>query len=148
VLSGDDDSSKIDASITNSKALDGDDAEGDGASSVKSIAPGPFGSNVSVQTNPSTADRAALGAPSAGGHKQKRPPTVPKRKQMKDSTDQVMTQMELPPYHGPKSPLDLVTIEIIFGRLFEAFQYTSQAIGAESSADGDTQPLKKKKHRC
>jgi hypothetical protein len=56
-----------------------------------------------------------------------------------------MTQMELPPYHGPKSPLDLVAIEIIFGRLFEAFRHTSQAVGAESSIGGDTPPLKKKR---
>jgi hypothetical protein len=57
-----------------------------------------------------------------------------------------MTQIELPPYRRPRSPLDLVTIEIIFWRLFEAFQRTSQAAGTESSAGGDTQPLKKKKH--
>jgi hypothetical protein len=53
--------------------------------------------------------------------------------------------MELPPYHGPKSPLDLVAIEIIFGHLFEAFRRTSQAVGVESSIGGDTQPLKKKR---
>jgi hypothetical protein len=27
--------------------------------------------------------------------------------------DQVMTQVELPPYRGPRSPLDLVAIEIM-----------------------------------
>jgi hypothetical protein len=36
-------------------------------------------------------------------------------------TDQVMTQFVLPPYHGPRSPLDLVAIKIIFGCIFEAF---------------------------
>jgi hypothetical protein len=54
-----------------------------------------------------------------------------------------MTQVELPPYCGPHSPLDLVAIEIIFGRIFEAFQQISQvaAIGATPAADN--RPLKK-----
>jgi hypothetical protein len=74
-----------------------------------------------VQTDPSTVDQAALGAPSAGRHKRKRPPTVPKCKQTKTLAHQVMTQIELPLYRGPRSPLNLVAIEIIFGHLFEAF---------------------------
>jgi hypothetical protein len=82
-------------------------------------------SNTQVQTNPFAANWAALGAPSAGGHKQKRLLTIPKCKQIKTLTVLVMTHIELPPYHGPKSPMDLVTIEIIFGHLFEAFQRTS-----------------------
>jgi hypothetical protein len=88
---------------------------------VESISPGPIGTNASVQTDPSTTNRATLGAPFAGGHKCNCPPTIPKRKQIKTSTYQVMTQIELSPYRGPRSPLDLVTIEIIFERLFEAF---------------------------
>jgi hypothetical protein len=67
VLSGDDDASKIGASTANLKASDGDDAEGEGASSVEPIFPGPIGSNAPVQTDPFAADRAALGAPSVGG---------------------------------------------------------------------------------
>jgi hypothetical protein len=55
-----------------------------------------------------------------------------------------MTQIELPPYHGPWSPLDLVAIKIISGRLFEAFRRTSQAAGTRSSTGGDNQHLKKK----
>jgi hypothetical protein len=148
VLSGDDDASKIDASTANLKAIDDDDVEGEGASSVEPIAPGPIGSNASVQTDPSVTDRATLGAPSTGGHKQKHPPTVPKHKQTKTSANQVMAQIELPPYRGPTSPLDLVVIEIIFGRLFKAFRRTSQAAGTRSSNGGETQPLKKKKRLC
>jgi hypothetical protein len=60
---------RYDASTANLQALDGDDAEGEGASLVEPITPSPIGSNVSVQIDPSTADRAALGATSAGGHK-------------------------------------------------------------------------------
>jgi hypothetical protein len=36
-----------------------------------------------------------------------------KRKQSKPPADYVMTQIELPPYHGPQSPLDLVVVGII-----------------------------------
>jgi hypothetical protein len=32
-----------------------------------------------------------------------------------------MTQIEIPPYHRHRSPLDLVAIEIIFGHIFEVF---------------------------
>jgi hypothetical protein len=32
-----------------------------------------------------------------------------------------MTQIELHLYHGLRGPLNLVVVEIIFGRLFEAF---------------------------
>jgi hypothetical protein len=32
-----------------------------------------------------------------------------------------MTQIELPPYRGPRSPLDVDAIEIIFGHIFEVF---------------------------
>jgi hypothetical protein len=35
--------------------------------------------------------------------------------------DQVMTQVELSPYHRPHSPLDLVAVEIIFGTYFKRF---------------------------
>jgi hypothetical protein len=69
VLSGDDDALKIDASLAKLKVPDGDDAEGEGASSVEPIALGPTWSTASVQTDPSAANRAAPGAPSAGRHK-------------------------------------------------------------------------------
>jgi hypothetical protein len=121
VLSGDHDALKIDASTANLQAPNGNDAEGEGASSVELIAHGLISSNASVQTDPSAADRAVPGAPSTSGHKRKRPPTIPNHRQTKTSTVQVMTRIELPPYHGPKSPLDLVAIEIIFWHPFEAF---------------------------
>jgi hypothetical protein len=121
VLSGDDDASKIDASTANLKAPNGDDAKGEGASSMELVAPGPISSNAPAQAVPSVADWVALSVPSAGGQKQKLLPPVPKCKSIKSSTDQVMIQIELPLYRGPQSPLDLVAIEIFFGHLFEAF---------------------------
>jgi hypothetical protein len=59
------------------------------------------------------------------------------------STDQVMTQIELPPYRGPRSPMDLIAIEIIFGCLFESFLRISQATGTATFVSDDIQPQKK-----
>jgi hypothetical protein len=47
-----------------------------------------------------------------------------------------MSQVELPPYHGPHSPLDLVAIETIFGCIFEAFRQIYQfPVVADASID-------------
>jgi hypothetical protein len=54
-----------------------------------------------------------------------------------------MSQIELPTYRGPHSPLDLIVVEIIFGCLFEVFQCISQATGTDTLAGNDTQPRKK-----
>jgi hypothetical protein len=93
VSSGDDDVPPADTSDAKPHVPAGDDAEGEGASSAKSIALGLISSNAPVQAEPSIADRVTLGAPSASGHKRKRPRWVPKRKQTKSSADQVMTQI-------------------------------------------------------
>jgi hypothetical protein len=110
---GDDDVPKVPA---------GDDAEGEGATLVEQIAPKPTSSSALELTKPSAAD---IVAPFTSGQKQKRLLPLPKRKLSKPSADQVMTQIDLPPYHGPRSPLDLIPIEIIFGHLFETFQRAS-----------------------
>jgi hypothetical protein len=99
----------------------GEDADGGGATSAEHVAPNSIDSNLLGQAHPSVVDRVKATAPSAGGQKRKRPLPALKRKQSKPPADQVMTQIELPPYCGPRSLLDLVVIEIIFGRPFEAF---------------------------
>jgi hypothetical protein len=71
------------------------------------------------------------------------PTPIPKRKQSKSSTYQVMTQIKFPPYRRPRRPLDLVVIEIIFGCLFEVFPRASQAAGTGTSVGDDTQPPKR-----
>jgi hypothetical protein len=58
-----------------------------------------------------------------------------------------MTQVELPPYGGTCSPLDLVAIEIIFGRIFEVFWQMSQAAAAGAAPTADDKPLQKKPHQ-
>jgi hypothetical protein len=50
-----------------------------------------------------------------------------------------MTQIELPPYHGHRRPLDLVAIEIVFGCLFEVFRHACQAASTRTLASDDTQ---------
>jgi hypothetical protein len=119
--SGDDDASKTDTLAAGPRAPTSNEAEGEGISSAKPIATGPIRSNTLAQADPSIADRVISSTPSAGGQKWKHPPPIPKRKPSKSSADQVMTQIELPPYRGHRRPLDLVAIEIIFGRLFEVF---------------------------
>jgi hypothetical protein len=130
----------------------GDDAGDGGASSAEPIAPNPISSNVSEQVDPSIIDQVTSTDPPASERRCKRPSPVSKQNQSSSLVDQVMTHIELPPYHGPQSPLDLVAIEIMFGRLFEeimfgclfeAFQHTSQVAGTSTSADDDTQPQKK-----
>jgi hypothetical protein len=121
----------------------GDDANDGGATSAEHIAPNPISSNVVGPAHPSVADQVDATAPLVGGQNRKRPPHALKCKQSKTPADQVITQIELPPYHRPQSPLDLVAAEIIFGRLFEAFRHASQAVGAGTSAGGAAPPTKK-----
>jgi hypothetical protein len=54
-----------------------------------------------------------------------------------------MTQVELPSYHRPHSPMDLVAIEFIFGRIFEAFQQISQAATTGAASASDNKALKR-----
>jgi hypothetical protein len=103
------------------KVLADDDANGRGTTSAEHVAPNPIDSNLLGQAHPSVVDRVEATTPSAGGQKWKRPPPTLKCKQSNLLADQVMTQIELPSYHGAQSSLDLVVIEIIFWLLFEAF---------------------------
>jgi hypothetical protein len=57
------------------------------------------------------------------------------------SFDQVITT--LPSYHGSRNRLNLVSVNLAFGRLFEACQHISQAIRTDATAGADTQPAKK-----
>jgi hypothetical protein len=50
---------------------------------------------------------------------------------------------KLPFYFGPRSPLDIVVVEHIFGCLFEAFWHIFQAAKTNTSAGDDAQPSKR-----
>jgi hypothetical protein len=54
-----------------------------------------------------------------------------------------MTQVEHPLYHGLRSPLDSIAIEIIFVHIFEAFQQISQAAAAGDVSTDDNKPFKR-----
>jgi hypothetical protein len=113
----------------------GDDAEGEGAPTVETLAPNPIGSSSAGESRPSAADQTTTAAPSGGGQKKKHVALETKRKQDKAPADQVI--IELPPYHGPRSPLVLVAVEHIFGFLFEAFQIAYQVARSGTSAGED-----------
>jgi hypothetical protein len=106
----------------------------DGVTSATSIAPSPISSAVPEQSKPSTADWVLAIVPPSGRRWRKRPSPAIKRSKPITLADQVMSQVELPPYYGPHSPLDLIAIEIIFGRIFEAFRQISQAANAGAVA--------------
>jgi hypothetical protein len=88
---------------------------------------------------PPAADQPVPAAPLSGGQKQKHIMLASKRKTT-TSSDQVIT--ELPFYHGSCNQLNLVSVNLAFGRLFEAFQHISQVIRTDATAGADTQPAK------
>jgi hypothetical protein len=79
--------------------------------------------------------------PLARGRGRKRPPIAMRRSRPVPHVDQVMFQVELPTYHRTHSALDLVAIEIIFGRIFKAFRQMSQAIATGDAPAIDDKPL-------
>jgi hypothetical protein len=90
---------------------------------------------------PSVADQFTTAAPLGSDQlKRKHLVLVSKHKQHAPS-DQVTT--ELFPHHVPRSPLGLVAVKFVFGRLFEAFQCLSQATRTDTSAGADTQSAKR-----
>jgi hypothetical protein len=97
----------------------GDDVRGNGAPSVEALTPNLIRSSSAGETRPSATNRATSTAPSGDSQKKRGDVLGTKCKQDKVATDQVI--FELPPYCGPRSPLDIVAVEHIFGRLFKAF---------------------------
>jgi hypothetical protein len=97
----------------------GDDVEGEGAPSVETLAPNPSRSSVAEESRPSAADQTTSTAPLGDSQKKKCVVLGTKHKQDKTVIDQVI--IELPPYRGPQSHLDLVDVDHIFLYLFEAF---------------------------
>jgi hypothetical protein len=100
---------EIDVALSNqdnigSNEPTGDDAGGNGAPSVETLTPNPIGSSLAGETHPSAANRAASTASSGGGQKKKCVVLGTKCKQDKVVVDHVI--IELPPYRGPRSPLE------------------------------------------
>jgi hypothetical protein len=122
------------------KQTAGDDAEGHGIPLTEPITSNPIESNMAALIRPPTADQPVSAAPLSGGQKRKRIMLASKRKTT-TSSDQVIT--ELPSYHGSRNRLNLVSVNLAFERLFEAFQHISQAIRTDATIGADTQPAKK-----
>jgi hypothetical protein len=136
---------QVDADLFDSTGEDrkqtaGDDVEGPGIPLIESITSNPIGSNMVAPVCPPAADQPVSAAPLSGGQKQKCIMLAFKRKTTA-SSDQMIT--ELPSYHGSHNRLNLVSVNLAFGSLFEAFQHISQAIGTDATAGADTQPTKK-----
>jgi hypothetical protein len=120
-----------------------DDAGNNGATIAEPTAPGLISSIVLKQSKPSVADRVLNIVPPSGRHGRKHPPPAIKWSNLVPLADQVMTQVELPPFRGPHSPLDLVAIEFIFRHIFEAFQQISQVVASGVMSANDNKPLKR-----
>jgi hypothetical protein len=117
-----------------------DDVEGPGIPSIEPITSNPIGSSMAVLVCPPAADQPVSTVPPSGGQKQKRIRLASKRK-ITTSSDQVIT--ELHSCHLSRNRSNLFSVNLIFGRLFEAFQHISQGIGTDATAGADIQPPKK-----
>jgi hypothetical protein len=136
---------QVDADLSDSTREDrkqtaGDDVEGPGIPLIEPITSNPIRSNMAALIYPPAADQPVSTAPLSSGQKRKRIRLASKCKTT-TSSDQVIT--ELSSYHGSRSQLNLVSVNIAFGRLFEAFQHISQAVKTDATAGADTQPAKK-----
>jgi hypothetical protein len=129
-----------DSTGENQKHPIGDDIQGHGIPLTEPITSNPIGSNMAALVRPPVADQSVSAAPLSGGQKWKRIMLASKCKTT-TSSDQVIT--ELPSYHRSRNRLNLVAVNLAFGRLFEAFQHVSQAIKTDTMAGADTQPTKK-----
>jgi hypothetical protein len=92
------------------------------------------------KSKPSAVDQASI-KPPAGGRGLKCLHATVKWPIVVPQADQVITKIELPPYRGPHSPLDLVIVEIIFGCIFEAFHRMSRVAAADVASTSGDKPL-------
>jgi hypothetical protein len=122
------------------KQTAGDDVEGYGIPLIEPITSNPIGSNMTAPVCPHAADQPVSVPPLSSGQKRKCIRLASKCKTTA-SSDQVIT--ELPSYHGSRNQLNLVSVNLACGRLFEAFQHISKAVRTDATAGADTQPAKK-----
>jgi hypothetical protein len=121
-----------------------DDAGDVRTTSVKATVPGQIGASAPGNPRSPVADPVPM-VPLARGHGCKRPPIVAKWSKPVPHADQVMFEVKLPPFHRPRSPLDLVVVKIVFGCLVEAFHQISLATNANvAPADDDKHPQKRR----
>jgi hypothetical protein len=131
---------QVDADLSDStgehqKQTAGDDVEGHGIPLIEPITSNPIRSNMAALVRPPIADQPVSAAPLSGGQKRKYIMLASKCKTT-TSSDQVIT--ELPSYHGSRNRLSMISVNLAFGHLFEAFQHISQAIRTDATAGADT----------
>jgi hypothetical protein len=133
------DADLFDSTSEDRKQTAGDDVEGPGIILIEPITSNPIRSNMAASVCPPAADQPLSATPLSGGQKRKHIRLASKR-MTTTSSNQVIT--ELPFYHGSRNRLNLVSVNLAFGRMFEAFQHISQAIRTDATARADTQPAK------
>jgi hypothetical protein len=84
-----------------------DDARDAGKAPIEANITGPIKARASGTTRPTAAIWATT-ALASGARGRKYLCIAAKQSDSGCSVDQVMTQVELPPYHGPRNPLDMV----------------------------------------
>jgi hypothetical protein len=97
-----------------------DNAEDKGSASAETLILGPIRTDVPGKPKPLVTDQDSI-KPPAGGRGRKCLHATIKWPTPILQANQVITQIDLPLSCGPHSPLNLVAVEIIFGRIFEAF---------------------------
>jgi hypothetical protein len=134
---------QVDADLSDNTGEDqrqtgGDDVEGPGIPSIELITSNPIGSSMAAPVCPPAVDQPVSTVPLSGGQKRKRIRLASKCKIT--TSDQVIT--ELHSCHLSRNRSNLVSVNLVFGRLFEAFQHISQGIETDAMAGADIQPPK------
>jgi hypothetical protein len=119
----------------------GDDNGGQGAPSAEPTVPNLIGFSMAEQVRPSATNQLTTATPLDNGQPKKKHLVLVSRRKQHAPSNQVT--IELFPHYVPRSPLGLVAVKLIFGRLFIAFQHLTQAARTDTSAGADTQPAKR-----
>jgi hypothetical protein len=112
-----------------------------GAPPSDPTAPNPIGSGTVTQVRPFAADQLTTAAPLGSGPSKKKLLVLASKHKQPTPSDQVT--IVLFPHHAPRSYSGLVEVKLIFGHLFEALQYPTQAAQIDTSTGADTQPAKR-----
>jgi hypothetical protein len=119
----------------------GNDDGGQGAPSAEPIVPHLIGSGMTTQVHPSAVDQPTTAAPLGSGPSKKKHLVLASKRKQSAPSDQMTTELFL--HHVPRCSPGLVTVKLVFGRLFEALQCPTQAAKIDTSAGADIQPAKR-----
>jgi hypothetical protein len=136
----------VDAEVSNSTHNGQDDTMssdngGQGAPLAEPIVPHLIGSGTVTQVRPSAADQPTTAVPLGSGLTKKKRLVLASKSKQPTRSDQVTT--ELFPHYVPCCSPDLVVVKLVFGCLFEALQWPTQAAKIDTSAGANIQPAKR-----